>query len=170
MAHLTKGVLQMRIDYPDFPHFLYVITLLGVICACESGRLYEHHYELGNSKWPLVDTLEFSLQEMDDLPSKALVGINYTDDYEFHNLYLRYIFSDSLGRVQYDSMVNLTLFDAKTGKPFGGGFGKQYTKFDTLPIDFDANKRPDKAFLVHYMRKEQLSGISSVGLKLIKER
>jgi gliding motility-associated lipoprotein GldH len=170
MAHLTKAVLPMRINFPDFSHFFIVLALLGVICACDSSRLYEVHHELGEDQWNLVDTLEFSLEELEDLPFKALVGVKYTDDYEFHNLYLRYIFSDSLGQVQYDSMVNLALFDAKTGKPLGGGFGRRYTKFDTLPIDFDQGKMPVKASLVHYMREEQLVGLTSVGLKLLKER
>lgn len=170
MAHPTKEGLPMRIDYSLFPHFYYVLGFMVFICSCESERIFEIHHKLENSEWQMLDTLYFSLNEMEELPYKAIVGVNYTDDYEFHNLYLRYIFRDSLDRVQYDSMVNLSLFDPKTGKPLGGGFGKRYTKFDTLPIDFDSEKNIAKASLVHYMREDQLLGLSSVGLKLIKER
>ncbi len=158
----------MRIDRSFFSSSFSIAFFIWIGCACDSSRLYEHHIELEDGQWHVVDTLEFDLQGFKVSPDKALVGIRYTDDYEYHNLYLRYIVKDSLGQVQNDSMVNIALFDAKSGKPLGGGFGKHYTKFDTLPVEFDPMIMPSRFSLVHYMREEELMGLSSIGIKLLK--
>ncbi|WP_157971974.1 gliding motility lipoprotein GldH [Pleomorphovibrio marinus] len=142
---------------------------MSVTMACEPQRVYEFHHELQGGTWHVSDTLEFAFDDRRGFPSMALVGLKYSDEYDYHNLYLRYIFSDSLGQVQFDSLINLSLFDPKTGKPLGGGFGKSYTKFDTLQVVFDTLTVPSKASLIHYMREESLDGVTSVGLKLLKE-
>lgn len=169
MAHKTKGVLLMQIEASRNLRLGLFMALVGVVLACDPQRVYEFHHELQGGTWHISDTLEFSFDEMRGFPKKAVVGIRYSDEYDYHNLYMRYIFSDSLGEVQFDSLINLALFQTKTGKPLGGGFGKNYTKFDTLPMVFDSLTVPSKASLIHYMREESLDGVSSVGLKLLKE-
>jgi gliding motility-associated lipoprotein GldH len=76
---------------------------------------------------------------------------------------------DSLGQPMVDSLLNINLFDVKTGKPLGDGFGNIFTKYDTLPMEQIYDNQHVKIQFIQYMRKEELEGIEAVGLKIIGE-
>jgi hypothetical protein len=58
------------------------------------------------------------------------------------------------------------LFDSKSGKPKGNGFGNSFTFYDTLPFPISANT--SELIYLQYMRQENLPGIEAVGLKILK--
>jgi len=73
---------------------------------------------------------------------------------------------DSLNNVIENKLINVPLFDSKSGKPLGKGFGNTYTRYDTIP--FLLNIETKKVTFLQYMRQNQLEGIEAIGLKILK--
>lgn len=145
--------------------FLGMAFAVGFFLAgCNGDRLFEKYEGLKSGTWPVSDTVSFEVSKV-SVPNKTLVGIKYTKDYEFRNLYLRYILKDSLGQTIETKLLDIPLFDSKTGRPLGDGYGSTFTRYDTLPIE---NQYSSIHFL-QYMRVEELAGIETVGVKVVKK-
>lgn len=144
---------------------LLLLPVILVTWACNQQRLYESFQDLPTQSWVVTDTLSFYVDSLEaDAPLVQSIGIRYNDRYEYHNLYVRYLLKDALANTLMDSLVNIALFDSKTGRPLGKGFGNRLTIYDTLP----ANRLPigGSIHLIQYMRKDSLDGIESVGIKI----
>ena len=144
--------------------FLF-LTLLGIMGACHADRIFEEYQGMESLRWAAKDTVSFEVDAVEPNVAVSSIGIRYNDTYEFHNLYVRYLLTDSMGNHLVDSLINVHLFDPKTGRPLGDGFGNIYTKYDTLPQISPLGERV-KAQFIQYMRKEELEGIEAVGLKI----
>ncbi|REG90618.1 gliding motility lipoprotein GldH [Algoriphagus antarcticus] len=144
---------------------LFVLLIL-VVGACTEGRIYEKFHPLPNQNWGVTDSLIFDLQNVELVDSPDLVAVKFNEEYAFSNCYLRVISKDSSGTVLDNKLVNITLFDPKSGEPLGEGFGNSYTRYDTLPFLFD--KQTKSITLLQYMRQDQLPGIEAVGIKILK--
>lgn len=151
--------------------FLSSLLLLNMalLQACGSDRVFEEYKGMDSHLWALSDTVTFELDSLDTERAISTIGIRYNDNFEFHNLYVRYLLKDSLGLHLEDSLINIELFDAKTGKPLGKGFGNVFTKVDTLPHTGFSKNQFMKVHFIQYMRKDQVKGIEAVGLKIFKE-
>jgi gliding motility-associated lipoprotein GldH len=116
--------------------------------------------------WEIADTVRFEID-----PSKPqgsyVIGIKYTDAYDFRNLYVRYLLKDSTNQVMENTLVNIPLFERSSGKPLGKGFGSSFTKYDTLPTA--SSMGVARVEFIQYMRIETLPGIEAVGLKIVKK-
>jgi gliding motility-associated lipoprotein GldH len=136
------------------------------ITACNNGRVYEAFRDVKGMDWVVSDTVSFPVDSLDlSLGLRSVIGIRYSDKYAYNNLYLRYILRDSIKKIVTDSLLNIHLFDSKTGEPLGQGFGNRRIKYDTLPGDLAI---PGATFqFIQYMRKDTLTGIESVGLKIV---
>jgi gliding motility-associated lipoprotein GldH len=146
------------------------LRLLGLLLSgflfisCAGDRLFEEYEGLKSGTWHVSDTVSFEVSKI-SVPNKTLVGIKYTKDYEFRNLYLRYILKDSLGQTVETKLLDIPLFESKSGKPLGNGFGSTFTRYDTLPLGTSYSS----IHLIQYMRMEELSGIETVGVKVVKK-
>lgn len=144
---------------------LVFLSILLIAVSCDQGRLYESFQDINSQRWLVTDTLSFEVDSLETTaPVTTTVGIRYNDSYEYHNLYVRYVLKDSLQNIQIDSLLNIGLFDSKTGVPLGKGFGNRRTLYDTLP----GNELPfgSSIHLIQYMRKDTLKGIESIGIKI----
>ncbi|WP_162418873.1 gliding motility lipoprotein GldH [Cyclobacterium roseum] len=142
-----------------------LLWTLPVSIGCNQDRLYESFQDISSQHWIVTDTLSFEVDSLETIaPVTTSVGIRYNDTYEYHNLYVRYLLKDSLQTVLIDSLLNVGLFDSKTGVPLGKGFGNRRTVYDTLP----GKEVPigSSIHLIQYMRKDSLRGIESVGIKI----
>jgi gliding motility-associated lipoprotein GldH len=143
------------------------ITLASILflMGCDSSRLYEEYRGMDSGSWNLTDTVTFVVPKT--LPdSKTLLAVKYNNEYEFRNLYLTYFLKDSLNQTIESQLIEIPLFDSKSGKPLGKGYGNTFTKFDTISINSSAVFSSIQ--LVQYMRTDQLKGIESLGLKILK--
>ena len=145
--------------------FLF-LSVFGLAASCNSDRVFEEYKGMAELHWKVADTVSFGVQTMEPDVTQPLLGIRYNDTYPFHNLYVRYLLSDTLGNTVMDSLLNIHLFDAKSGKPLGKGFGNVYTKYDSLPQVALPADVPVSVRFVQYMREEELEGIEAVGLKI----
>tara|TARA_R110002124_G_scaffold285907_4_gene465294 strand:+ start:17636 stop:18109 length:474 start_codon:yes stop_codon:yes gene_type:complete len=142
-----------------------VIVLFWVITACNNGRVYESFQDLETLKWVVSDTISFDIDSLDVNPKmSSILAIRYDDKYEYNNLYVRFLLRDSVDKVLMDSLLNIHLFDPKTGKPLGQGFGNRRIRYDTLPGGLIQAKSTFQ--FIQYMRKDTLAGIESIGLKI----
>ncbi len=144
--------------------FLFFLTM--GIASCNTDRVFEAYQGMPDLHWNVEDTVSFELEALQLHEGFPLLGLRYNDTYEFHNLYVRYLLTDSVGKVLADSLINIHLFDPVSGKPLGKGFGNVYTKYDTLPTLAIPPGQKHQHQFVQYMRKEDLKGIEAVGLKI----
>ena len=154
----TKEVNKMKNRFACFCLLCLWVT------SCSSDRLFESYQGMEDLNWHMEDTVKFELPT--ELGKhKNLIGIKYTEEYPFRNLYLRYMLRDSTGKITQNILLDIPLFDSKTGSPLGKGFGSTFTKYDTVPVDVPAAYA--KVEMLQYMRVEKLQGIEAVGLKVV---
>jgi gliding motility-associated lipoprotein GldH len=140
----------------------------ALLSSCGEGRLYEQYSSFERAEWKMTDSAAFNLQKVDFASSPLTqIGIKYNENYPFSNLYLSVIAKDSSETVLGKKLINMPLFDSKSGKPLGDGFGNSFTKLDSLPIDLPLGT--SQVIIYQYMRQESLKGVESVGLKISKK-
>ncbi|MEX0884049.1 MAG: gliding motility lipoprotein GldH [Cyclobacteriaceae bacterium] len=144
---------------------LFFLLVSCLLASCQGNRLYEEYIGFPSLSWAVTDTLAFPLPSFEPMHPISVIGIRYNQEYEFHNLYVRCFMKDSLGNLEQDTLVNIHLFDSKTGKPLGKGFGSRLTLYDTLPLS-DLSPKSTVEF-IQYMRMDTLKGIEAVGLKVM---
>lgn len=141
-----------------------------LLSSCDANRVYENYRDFEDSSWKLEEEVSFNIQEIKSQSTIPVVSIRYTDTYEFHNLYLRFVQEDSTPSVLQDTLVNIAFFDSKTGRPLGKGFGNRHTVYDTLLGSGRIFPETTQITIWQYMRKDRLEGIESVGIKLLNEK
>ncbi|MCH6235214.1 gliding motility lipoprotein GldH [Cognataquiflexum rubidum] len=141
-----------------------ILAIGFLLAGCNGNRVFEEYEGLKSGTWHVSDTVSFEVPKLQG-PNSTLVGIKYTKDYGFRNLYVRYILKDSLGKEIETKLLDIPLFESTTGQPLGEGYGGTFTKYDTLPLD----NAYSSIHLVQYMRVEELPGIETVGLKVVKK-
>lgn len=149
--------------------WLGITLYLPLLYSCDSQRILEEHQGVKDQSWAIDDTVSFHINGKEESPVITTLHIKYNEDYDYHNLYVRYFLKDSLGNILENELLDMLLFDPKSGKPLGKGFGNSYTRTDTLPLIQLSQKSTYKVQFVQYMRNEDLNGIEAVGLKIIKE-
>lgn len=152
---------------------LYLIVLcFFFLCGCGASAVYEKNYDLKNSSWYADSTLTFKFNIAEtDVKYNFYYNFRNTKSYPFYNLYLTYHLEDEKGNLIKTELQNATLFDAKTGKPFGNGIGGIYTHQLLHPslTNFKFNKKGNYIFKIkQYMRKNPLEGVQAVGIRLEK--
>ncbi|EON76942.1 hypothetical protein ADIS_2603 [Lunatimonas lonarensis] len=149
-------------------------TLLGILLAqvvifgCDSNRLFEAYHDFESPQWHVEDSVSFEISGQTNTPFRNVLAIRYTDRYEYHNLFVKMVVRDSTDQVLKDTLLHINLFDPKTGKPLGKGYGNRFTKYDTLPGGIPELSKIKKIQFQQYMRKDYIEGIESLGLKLIQ--
>lgn len=146
----------------NYLFFLLVFLAFG----CSDDRIYEDFQAVPSGNWGIQDTLRFDLGDLDLNGKKSMIAVRFNEGYSFSNCYVRVISYDSAGVILENKLINVPLFDSKSGEPLGKGIGSTYTKYDTLPFSF----KPETKSLtfLQYMRTDQLNGIEAVGLKILK--
>ncbi|WP_111672303.1 gliding motility lipoprotein GldH [Algoriphagus litoralis] len=146
--------------------FFAGLAMLLFISSCGGDRKYEEFHSFDSDSWHERDSVTFDLSSLKEKDGTSLIGIRFTESFPFSNCYIRVISEDSTGAVLDNKLINIPLFDSKSGRPKGSGFGNSYTFYDTLPFPMD--KKVSKLVYLQYMRQENISGVEAVGLKIVK--
>ena len=147
--------------------FIGIVFSFLLLSACSGDRVFEEFYALENEKWAISDTAKFSLDLPENIQTVPLLAVRFNETYPFSNLYLRLESKDSTGKVIENKLLNVPVFETKSGMPIGKGFGNSFTKYDTLP--FSLNEKVKIITLTQYMRQESVEGLEAVGLKILKK-
>lgn len=145
---------------------LLAVTFLG---SCGGDRLFESYHDFPTPYWHQDDTVLFEPTELSRTAHHPIITIKYTDRYDYHNLYLKMITRDSTSAVLKDTLINIGLFDPRSGKPMGNGFGNRFTKIDTIHLQAKEIQSADRVEFLQYMRSDSIQGIESIGLKLLRK-
>lgn len=146
-----------------------VVISLGVLflsSSCSGDRVYEEFHSFTTQSWNEKDSVVFDLSELKQKSGTNLIGIRFTEVFPFSNFYVRVISEDSSGVILDNKLINIPLFDSKSGKPKGNGFGSTYTFYDTL--SFQISESTSKLIYLQYMRQQNIPGVEAVGFKILK--
>lgn len=140
--------------------------LLLLFVGCDSGRVYESDYDFEDQSWHMDTIPSFEFQIEDVRPKEIILKMRNSLDFPFRNCYLTYFLEDSTGNVLKTDLVNIELFDEKTGKPFGKG-NSVFQHAEPILKSYDFPQAGNyKVRLVQYMRKADLVGTYSVGVRI----
>lgn len=147
---------------------IFALLALAVgMTSCSDDRLFEEFQSFDQEAWKEQDTVSFVLNIDSKEAGRPLIGVRFNENYPFSNLYVRYLTKDSTGAILENKLLNVPVFDSKSGSPLGKGFGDTFTKYDTLPFSLEENVR--QVELLQYMRKEEVPGVEAIGLKILKK-
>jgi gliding motility-associated lipoprotein GldH len=146
----------------------YPLILLFIIslAACDSKRVYEEYYDFNDKTWNLdsIPSFEFSIDNTD--PKNLFVNLRNTISYNYQNLYLSYQLNDENGQELESELINISVFDEKTGKPFGSG-NSIYEQQHKILENYRFPKSGNYVLkIAQYMRAVDLQEIVSVGARV----
>lgn len=138
--------------------------------ACDSNRIFEQNVDITQTKWHKDSVLKFSFEITDTLSKyNFYYNIRNTVSYPFYNMYVTYYLVDSLDRRISSDLQNIDLMHSKTGKPYGDGLGDIFShQLLALPNVRFLKKGKYTFKLKHYMRRDPLPEIVSMGLRIEK--
>ncbi|HSF54453.1 MAG TPA: gliding motility lipoprotein GldH [Algoriphagus sp.] len=142
------------------------LLFLTLAFSCSGDRVFEEFYSFKTLSWNEKDTVVFDLKALKEKSGQKLIGVRFNEEYPFSNCYIRVICKDTTGQILDNKLINVPLFDSKSGQPKGGGFGNTFTIYDTLP--FEISDQTSEVVFLQYMRQENLPGLEAVGLKILK--
>lgn len=153
-----------------FSRLLLYACILGLIVlnACDNERIYEENKEFSDHFWAADSTLDFKIAfENPDSVYTLFVNIRNTNNYEFHNIFLKYLLISENQDTIKDELQEFYLFDPKTGQPYGAGLGDIYDH--RMPMI--ENLKVPAAGTYHllmrqYMRRDSLNELLSAGFRL----
>ncbi len=153
---------QRNLTFP-----VLILLLFFTLVSCGNDSLYENHNEFSTGFWQKDNLQSFEVQIDDSQNHSIFYHLRYTTDYDYCNSYVNYKIFSPTGKILVQKMKLDTLFDCKTGKPLGEGFGSIYTKEFELEQNFDfSEKGKYKIELEQMMRKDSLEGIQTVGIRI----
>jgi gliding motility-associated lipoprotein GldH len=150
----------------------YLISLLTIasLFSCDQSRVFEDNVAIDGEFWhqDSLITLLFNIPE-NNLAYDVFVNVSNESNYPSYNLYFKYSLLDSVGTVLENELVNIDLFEPKTGKPLGSGLGDI---FDHRQLLLDDYKFPNSGKYTisfqQYMRVDSLTNIRSMGVRIEK--
>lgn len=147
-----------------------MVSAALISVSCDQSKVYDNYLEIENSIWQEDSILNFKFNIPTDTSNYDLYyNLRYLHGYPFYNIYVSYYLEDSLGNPISSDLQEIILFDKKTGEPLGEGLGDI---FDREVVIFEDMKFPYTGtyeFKVRqFMRKKQLPGVMSFGLKIQK--
>ncbi|MFY0593627.1 gliding motility lipoprotein GldH [Roseivirga sp.] len=147
-------------------NYWIVLLCLLLFVGCDTNRVYEADYDFDELSWHMDTIPNFQFEVEDTAPKDLIFKIRNSLDFPFRNCYVKYDLSDTLGNTLTSDLINIELFDEKTGKPFGSG----NSVFQHSEVFLEGFNFPESGTynlsLTQYMRKTDLIGTYSLGLRV----
>lgn len=149
--------------------YIVIITLLLTMAACgDDARIYDDYTDFENGQWNVQQKPVFEFEIKDTLQRyNVYANIRNAVSYPESRFFFQYTLQDSL-HVLNKKLEQLSLFDHKTGEPFGSsGLGDIYDHELLLLKDYSFKHRGMyRVTFEQYTRKDTLEGILAVGLRV----
>ena len=144
-----------------------ILCLTFLLFSCTEDRYFEENHDFEDKNWKMEESADFNFEiDSIELPYQVKLNIRNTMDYPYRNLYVKYQLRDS-NYVMEDQLLNIKLFEAKTGKPYGNHQSDIYSHQLILQ---DSVYFPKKGIyqidLKQYMREKELEGLVSAGIRI----
>ena len=150
--------------------FILLCELLFFACS-DSNVVLDATSNFPTSGWIQKQPIQFVVDGVDSSSSYTLsVVVRQNNAYPFYNLYFSPSVINQSGKTVQKGLAEAILYDPKTGKPKGDGFGDIYEKkFLVYPaLKFPKNGK-FTIQLEQSMRVDTLAGMVSVGLQIEKK-
>ncbi len=136
--------------------------------SCNSDRIYEENVDLQNKTWLASDSVQFSFRiEEPHKKYDIFYNVRNTVAYPYQNLYIHYYLKNHQGDTLNNDLMNIVLFDPKTGEPFGNGLGDIFSHQYRIIPEFQF---PDTGAyslqLKQFMRRDSLPELLSIGISI----
>jgi gliding motility-associated lipoprotein GldH len=159
--------------------WLALLPLVGAagLSACDPNRVYEENVDLKSPAgepyvWDVQQRPTFTFAITDTAARyDVYFNVRNASGYGFYNLYLKHTLTGPTGRPAGPALLHqLVLMNPKTGEPLGAGAGDIFDhQFLALRRQHFAQPGTYRLTLEQYMRQNQLPGIMSVGVRVLKE-
>ncbi len=153
-------------------HFILLVVIFSIsLISCNKNRIFEKNEKMKNRIWEMEKTVSFEFP-IDDIHYSFDFYLNLRNSilYPYQNIYLNYSLMDTLGNIYKTDLVNVRLFDSKTGEPLGSGLGDIFDHQYQLIDNYKFNNPGVYQFKInHYMRPDSLLEIMSVGIRIEME-
>jgi gliding motility-associated lipoprotein GldH len=151
-----------------FSRLLLFFLIVGI--SCNPDRIFEENVKIVDRVWSIEPAVfQFEIQDT-HVPYDFYFNLRNSIRYPYQNIYLNFSLMDTLGNVFKSDLVNIRLFDSRTGEPLGDGLGDifdhQYQVIDNYRFN---NPGYFQMRVSHYMRPDSLPEIMAVGLRIEKE-
>ncbi|MFK7952389.1 MAG: gliding motility lipoprotein GldH [Ekhidna sp.] len=145
--------------------YVYLLIISILIFSCDSSRVYEDFNDMEDAFWHIdsVQTFDFKIEDT-TRNYNVLATFRNASSYPFYNLYFQYSIADSLGNVLTQELKEVTLFNAKTGEPYGDGLGDLFDH--AFPVQENYTFPRVGSYSIQFqqfMRMDTLPFIMSVG-------
>ena len=150
---------------------LFILTFsLFTLFSCDPNRHFEENIDMNDLSWTEENPAQFEvLVENNTIEYNLIATIRNGLDYPYQNIYIQWQVADSLGNSIDNGLLNMDLFDARTGKPLNKGIGSISTNQKAFVEGFQfpyAGKFSIQ--LEQFMRVPTLKDVYSVGLRVEK--
>lgn len=147
---------------------LMIVCIIFGVVSCNSDSIYEENIDFDDKVWVANDTLNFTFKVENSKDNyDVFYNIRNTITYPFQNLYINYTLENQTGDTLAQDLINMTLFDPKTGKPFGKGLGDIFSHQFEIMSQYQF---PDTGVyhikLNQFMRRDSLPEVLSVGVSV----
>jgi gliding motility-associated lipoprotein GldH len=141
--------------------------LLVIIYSCDSSRVYEVFEEVPEG-WSVGDTAIFDVPLTSPEQSYQFTSQFRCDlTYPYSNLYYYFQVRDEQDSLLSSELLQVELFDPKTGAPLGSGLGDLYHVEDISLSGFNPDQEGTyQVTIIQYMRLDTLRGIDRIGLRV----
>lgn len=150
--------------------YLFFMVSLIALLSCDQNRLFEENKKIGNKFWYVDSLMTFNFQVPDSTQLYDIyANFSHSSDYNFHNLYFKYVLIDSTEKQLLEELVNVHFFDPKSGVPLGKGLGDVFDHQYLILENYAFKKEGSFSFsFQQYMRTDSLPAIRTVGLRIAK--
>lgn len=152
-------------------HLLIPILFLGLLfVSCDENRIFDNYKSLDDYKWNVNNPVRFEVSIQDSSVSCNLfLKVRNNQDYENKNLWLFVKAIGPNGSIEVDTKIDCALADDE-GKWLGKGLGDIFDSSHILKENFRFKHTGIYKFeIVHGMRKNIVSGLRDVGLRVEKK-
>jgi gliding motility-associated lipoprotein GldH len=149
--------------------FIFLFELLFFACS-DSSVVIDDTSSFPESGWIQKQPIRFKVEVADSVSSySAYVVVRQNNAYPFYNLYFSPSIVNDQGITIQKGLAEAILYDPKTGKPKGAGFGDIYEKkFLVYPALKFPKPGKYQIQVAQSMRVDTLKGMVSFGLLLEK--
>jgi gliding motility-associated lipoprotein GldH len=148
---------------------LSCLLLLTTLISCDPSRVFDDMTRISNSEWKRQEALDFSFTIKDTTAMyNVYIQIRNTTDYPYSNLYLFLDTKEPSGIKNRDTIE--CILAAPDGKWLGKGMGK--IKENRILVKKGMQWARQGIYQIKVeqaMRKEVLTGIADIGLRIEKE-
>lgn len=150
--------------------YSFLIICIYFLIGCDSKRIYETNITFENKKWFEENICTYTFKIVDkSIKYNILYSVRNTLDYPFCNLFITYYLFDESGKQISTDLHEMQLMDAKTGEPYGKGFGDIFDNTLFAMKDFSFSKTGTYTIKIkQYMRKNPINEIIAFGLRVEK--